>query len=74
MVDSSVDSETLNLLHRIAIANRDFVIRRRFFVADCLDVYGNAKRRAHFVLTPIETTDGCRVVIDRVPPPTLGQR
>src|SRR5262245_32418829 len=56
-----------DLFHCITIANRDFVIRQRFFITYCLDVYGNAKRRAHFVLAPIEAPDGCGVIVDGQP-------
>jgi hypothetical protein len=35
-----------------------------------LDVHGNAERRTHFVLAPIETPDGRRVVVYGVPAPT----
>ena len=51
----------------VAVANRDFLIGGRLFVADGLHVHGHAKRRADLVLATVETADGRRVVVDRVP-------
>src|ERR671918_434160 len=56
-----------NLLHAVTIANRDLLVRRLFFIADGLNVNGDTERRAHFVLPAIESADGGRVVVHRVP-------
>ena len=60
-----------NLLHRVAVANGDFIVGGGLFIADGLDVDGDAKRRADFVLPAVKPADGRRVVVHRMP--TLAQ-
>ena len=56
-----------NLLHRVAVADRDFLIRGRLIVTHGLHVHRDTKRSADFVLAPVEPADGGGVVVHGVP-------
>jgi len=56
-----------NLLHVVAVANRYFAVGGGLVIADGLDVDGDAKRRADFILAAVESADGRRVVVHRMP-------
>src|SRR5579862_5416525 len=62
-----VPDRDADLLHRVALADRDLVVRGRLLVADGLDVDGDAEGGADFVLASVELADRRGVVINREP-------